>query len=443
MFKPTLPLIFALIFACASQVLSQSDKIVRLANPSFEESQIDEKSPKDWRDCGFETESPPDFQPGLFNCLVEALHGDTYLGMVTRADNTWERVCQKLPQALQRDTTYWFSLCLATSPTYVSSTRGSSKPVNFDAPVKLRIWGSNHATSKEVLLAESPAVSHRHWMRYTFELNCSNFDVDRIMLEAYYPDDQKPTLGNLLIDHCSDIFPASMHAEFKNAIRSAPIKFSGTPDSFLLINPSFEGKIMSHAFAWGWHDMSDDLYNAYRIHPAHGREAGEMVFPGPNALSGSIYHKKYDAPALSMPKPAHGKRYNSLVASSKNLKQAIGQTLHFPLKVGECYAFSLEMAKNKRFSAIKAWQTDERIDYKNPLRLRIWGGNAEKSRVEILAESALVTAADWKKFEFVLQPTQVDCSVMVLEAAYATAESKPYNGHLLIDNCSAIVRIQK
>jgi hypothetical protein len=443
MLRATLPLIFVLVCACASQVLSQSDKIVRLTNPSFEESQNDDAGKKEWKDCGFDTESPPDFQPGLFNCDVEALHGDTYLGMVTRDDNTWERVCQELPQSLLRDTTYWFSLCLAASPTYVSRTSSSSKPLNFDAPVKLRIWGSNHAAKKEVLLAESPAVSHHQWMRYTFELNCPKFEVDRITLEAYYADDpKKPTRGNLLIDNCSDLFPASLRAEFRRSVRDASEQV-GSPDSFALKNPSFEGKIVSHAPASRWIDMGDDFYNAYRIHPAHGRESAERVSPGPNTVSQDIFLRKYDAPSMSMPKPSQGRRYNSLVASSKNLRQAIGQSLLFPLKMAESYSFSLDMAKSKHFYATTSWQTNDKVDYKNPLRLRIWGGSAAQSRTEILAESSLVTEADWKKFEFVLKPTQSDCTVLILEAAYVAPDSKPYNGHLLLDNCSAIVRIRE
>ena len=101
---------------------------IRLQNPSFED--MPRKgvpgmpSIKSWHDCGlskFPTESPPDIHPVMNNAWDVALQsydGNTYLGMVTRANDTYESLSQALSSPIQDGVCYSFTAFLAQSDQY-------------------------------------------------------------------------------------------------------------------------------------------------------------------------------------------------------------------------------------------------------------------------------------------------------------------------------------
>ncbi len=48
--------------------------------------------------------------------------------------------------------------------------------------------------------------------------------------------------------------------------------------------------------------------------------------------------------------------------------------------------------------------------------------------------------AGWKQYSFVIWPKE-DHSSITLEAYYADSATEAYNGHILLDNLSSIVKI--
>ncbi|MEO6038550.1 MAG: hypothetical protein ABIQ93_09055, partial [Saprospiraceae bacterium] len=88
---------------------------------------------------------------------------------------------------------------------YMSATRTSPMPINLNAPTILKIWGYNTITQQEELLAESSAVSHSEWTKYSFILKPAIGDFDELDLMAYYAPGFENKNGNLLIDNCSPI----------------------------------------------------------------------------------------------------------------------------------------------------------------------------------------------------------------------------------------------
>ncbi len=64
---------------------------ISLLNPSFEGIEQCCNPPFFWDDCGgFLNETPVDVQPsGAFGVNCPAHHEKTYMGMVTRRNNTW------------------------------------------------------------------------------------------------------------------------------------------------------------------------------------------------------------------------------------------------------------------------------------------------------------------------------------------------------------------
>lgn len=187
---------------------AQERVIIQLKNPSFEDVPSHSHTPKGWVDCGFAGESEPDVQPcGEFGVTKLPLDGKAYLGMVTRDNNTWERVSQTLSSPLKHGNCYGFSIYLAKSPQYMSRSRLTEEMVNYVHNVKLRIYGGFSPCQQEQLLAESPLINNFDWIQYNFRFHPEN-DYPYLMLEAFYETPKLfPYNGNLLLDHASAITP--------------------------------------------------------------------------------------------------------------------------------------------------------------------------------------------------------------------------------------------
>lgn len=185
-------------------------------NPSFEDIARASLPPKGWIDCGFPNESPPDVQPsGAWEVYRPAYHGYTYLGMVTRENDTWEAVGQRLNFPLLKDHCYSFSIFLCSSSEYWSAVAPDSitnreflpedlPKKNFDQAIKLRIWGGDGYCDKKDLLAESSTITNTNWQKYSWKIEPKR-DITHIVMEAFY---KTPTLfpynGNILVDHASN-----------------------------------------------------------------------------------------------------------------------------------------------------------------------------------------------------------------------------------------------
>ncbi|MBK9271036.1 MAG: OmpA family protein [Saprospiraceae bacterium] len=195
-------------------VLAQRDTTtIYLINGSFEGSPRCCSTPDGWIDCGFKTESPPDVQPApppaepLFGVTKDAYHGQTYLGMVARENDTYERVSQHLSAPLRKGRCYVFSIHLMKSPIYLSGLKGDAfnTPRPFTTPIVLRIYGGDGYCHQKQLLAESPPVKDTVWKKYEFEFQPKS-DMAYLELEVFY---KTPVLypynGNMLLDHASHL----------------------------------------------------------------------------------------------------------------------------------------------------------------------------------------------------------------------------------------------
>jgi len=213
-------------------ILSSQD--VKVKNPSFEgvarQGSVTNGYPmfylKGWEDCGkykFRGETPPDVHPGNFwgktqndqskgkGITNPPSEGTTYIGMVARANNTYESISQELQAPLKEGQCYLFSIDMVRSTDYWSVARGhGDQEQNFDIPLVMRIFGSNSACYKDPsngdieLLAESGAVGNTKWQTNIFTISPSR-DYKYITLEAFY---QYPLneayLGHILVDNASD-----------------------------------------------------------------------------------------------------------------------------------------------------------------------------------------------------------------------------------------------
>ncbi len=202
---------FIVLFSVSNSLLfSQEYKTYSLVNPSFEGIPGSGATLNGWMDIGFAAQTPVDIQPGHFRVTTPPKAGKTYLGMVVRSNDTWERISQRLSFTMYAGDKYTMSAFLALSKNYISpeivdTIRSKDKATNHNGACKLRIWGGNNYTDRAELLSETQLVTHNDWRIYNFAFFPQS-DYNYIILEVYY---KTPVLlpynGNILVDSLSKI----------------------------------------------------------------------------------------------------------------------------------------------------------------------------------------------------------------------------------------------
>jgi len=172
--------------------LSLSAQSIELFNPSFEQDPQDATTPQGWSPCKEGT--TPGILPGFWGVYNLPSDGETYLGLITRSNNTWESIGQRLPASLQRGTCYDWSLDLAHSETYAC----------YNGPIRLRVWISKLKCQKDQLIYESPLIEHLDWRTYQVKF-IPNDDCRYILLEAFHSEAPFQYQGNILLDRLREI----------------------------------------------------------------------------------------------------------------------------------------------------------------------------------------------------------------------------------------------
>lgn len=210
----------------------ESQDSIYLNNPSFEGKAELAVVPQSWMYQGFPGETPPDLLPyrgnyayvtmsdkGVtkihstewgFGVSLRPYHGNTYLGMVTRDNETWESLAQELSGALSPDTCYTFSLQLASSADYHSLSRSYETPQNYSYPTRLVIHSVDQRGELLELLGATQPIDHPVWQPYTLVFRPEK-TVRTLKLSAWYGADSI-TAGNVLVDAIQPIVPCSCSA---------------------------------------------------------------------------------------------------------------------------------------------------------------------------------------------------------------------------------------
>jgi len=84
--------------------------------------------------------------------------------------------------------------------------------------------------------------------------------------------------------------------------------------------------------------------------------------------------------------------------------------------------------------------TDKPANYVKPIKLRIYGGNGQCEKDELLAETSLIKNSKWLIYSLIINPDE-DYRDITLEAFYKTPTLFPYNGNILVDDLSPIIEI--
>ena len=165
---------------------------ITLINPGLEDTPSDATVPQGWSACEWLT--TPDILPGYWGVYTEPYEGDTYAGIITRENSTFESFGQRLSAPLMADTCYQMSIQLAHSNVYAG----------YGKPIRLRVSISDELCDESQVIYTSPLVDHEDWRPYRFSfrpLKKSQY----IMIKAYYSDKKYSHKGNILIDAISSI----------------------------------------------------------------------------------------------------------------------------------------------------------------------------------------------------------------------------------------------
>lgn len=140
-------------------------------------------------------------------------------------------------------------------------------------------------------------------------------------------------------------------------------------------------------------------------------------------------------------RPQDGKTYLGMVVRFDDTQESLGQALEKPLEAGKCYSFSVYLSMSAVYLSPTWRNRDVEENFTTPSVLRIWGGNSFCDKAELLGQSAPVDNVNWKPNYFKFSP-KFDHRYIIFEAFYETPVLLPYNGHILVDNCSSITEIE-
>ena len=220
------------------------------------------------------------------------------------------------------------------------------------------------------------------------------------------------------------ILPVRNYIMIVAVLTSVSMVAQSSPDTIVLGNPSFED--MPRAGGKGGYNI-----------PIRGWEdCGRMQFP---SESPPDIHPHPDAWQVTKP-PHDGDTYLGMVVRDDETYESVSQACSGVLKAGLCYAFSVWLCRSDSYFSPRNPEDATEYPFTQPTVLRIYGGKSLCHAGELLAESEPITSRDWKQYAFKLEPV-MDHRYITLQAFYKTPVLAPYNGHVLVDNLSPIIRM--
>lgn len=136
---------------------------------------------------------------------------------------------------------------------------------------------------------------------------------------------------------------------------------------------------------------------------------------------------------------ADGNTYLGMVVRDNETWESVSQPMSGTLQAGQCYSFSIFLARSELYVS-QSRTRDKSANYTTPVKFKIYGGNDYCDRSEVLGETKEIVNFRWLEYRFKFTPKS-NCSFITLEVFYKTPTLFPYNGNLLIDNASPIIKI--
>ncbi len=165
---------------------------IQLVNSSFEGDPQDATVPVGWFPCAQGT--TPDILPGPWGVYLEPSEGDTYVGLITREDGSYESIGQRLSEGLKPGSCYSFTIDVAHSNTYAG----------YSGALKLRVWGGASKCQAQQLLLETTYMENQEWT--TLEVTFTpKLTMHYLTFEAHFKDGAFNHPGNILLDNITPV----------------------------------------------------------------------------------------------------------------------------------------------------------------------------------------------------------------------------------------------
>ena len=171
-----------LILFCGLQLPAQS-----LFNASMEGEPIDATMPDGWHAC--QKGTTPDILPGVWGVETEPYEGDSYVGLITRPNGTWESIGQRFSKPLEAGSCYFMQIIAAHSDTYTG----------YNNSGRMRVWLGESKCDLDELILDVPSLMHTEWKNYPIQINTYR-EYNYLIIECYHPLDKTASKGNILID---------------------------------------------------------------------------------------------------------------------------------------------------------------------------------------------------------------------------------------------------
>jgi hypothetical protein len=167
---------------------SVSTAQISVTNPSFEDEPADATTPQGWHPC--DNMTTPDIFPGFWGVYNEPSDGNTYVGIITRENGTFEQFGQRLSSKFKKGQCYRTSIDLARSIIYSG----------YNKPIQVRIYIGSSKCDKNQLIFESPVVKSMKWSTHIIDF-VPNAEHEYFIIQAHYSDEPFNHKGNILLDN--------------------------------------------------------------------------------------------------------------------------------------------------------------------------------------------------------------------------------------------------
>ena len=182
-----------LLFLLGGTLYAQDD-LIKLQNSSFEGKPQDATTPVGWHPC--ELMTTPDILPGIWGVTNDPSEGETFVGIITRPNNTFESIGQRLTAPLLPGECYSFTVDVAHSKAYLG----------YNKAIKLRVWGGTEKCDKDLLIGKTGFVEEEEWETISFDIiPQEGSPINYLIFEAFYTDKEFSRKGNILLDNVSVI----------------------------------------------------------------------------------------------------------------------------------------------------------------------------------------------------------------------------------------------
>jgi len=183
--------IFIIICVCFG---SSTSAQITVINSSFEDTPSDATIPQGWHAC--EERTTPDIFPGFWGVYTEPDEGETYVGIITRENSTFESFGQRLSAPVKKNECHEFYISLAHSDVYAG----------YNEAISLHIYLGDNKCDEDQLIFSSPIIKHTEWEVYKVKFKPKS-EYQYIILKAFIKKGNFSHKGNILIDNMTSIKP--------------------------------------------------------------------------------------------------------------------------------------------------------------------------------------------------------------------------------------------